>query len=215
VEDTFSVNGQDDSDLTGDGGQFFADVKFFVEANANQMPIRRVIVDWQDQRDTMSGSLTDDNYYKNRRGLNESNTHWCEQETDWGETADACEPNYFNTSNVYTCSMALVETLPACSTNDSGNLEESPCRGGDSGYSEDVCIFQPRVHVRDNWGWCTGVCPDTDTGIDGTEGCYDADGSILLSTDEDDECDVNDPDSVFQEEDDPWVYYEGLIIVEP
>ncbi len=207
VEDTFSVNGQDDSDLTGDGGQFFADVKFFVEANANQMPIRRVIVDWQDQRDTMSGSLTDDNYYKNRRGLNDSNNHWCEQETNWGETAEACEPNYFNTTNVYTCSMALVETLPVCSTNDSGNLEESPCRGGDSGYSEDVCIFQPRVHVRDNWGWCTGVC-----GTDG-ESCYDGDGEIMTN-DSTDECNLDYPNADMTAWD-PWVYYEGLIIVEP
>jgi hypothetical protein len=36
-------------------------------------------------------------------------------------------------------------------------------------YKDDqlVCVFQPRVQVMDNWGWCTGSCNDENKG-----GCY-------------------------------------------
>ncbi len=214
-EGTFSVNGRNSINQTGTGGQFLSDLKFFVEANPNQMPIRRVIVDWQDDSG-MVGSITDDNYYKNRRGMSETNQQFCDDTTadNWGETSAACESNYFNVQHVYTCSATQVDAMTdECGDSDGdGNLDVSPCRMGDS------CAFQPRVHVRDNWGWCTGVCPDTVTGTDGTAGCYDDDGDISSSTDINDECDLNrpnNPEFPSEAEDNPWVYYEGVIVVEP
>lgn len=33
------------------------------------------------------------------------------------------------------------------------------------------CVYQPKVQVLDNWGWCNGTCKG---GADGTDGCYNA-----------------------------------------
>ncbi len=213
ADDKFTVNGEDSNDLTGAGGTFFADLKFFVEANPNQLPIRRVIVDWADEiGGDYAGSITGDNYYKNRRGLDSTNSQYCDNSNadNWGETTDACDSNYFNAQHYYTCSQGFINTLPSCSLDADGKLAESPCTtDGES------CTYQPRVHIRDNWGWCTGTCLDSVTGVDGTNGCYDADGDITSSTDQDDECDLDRPNDSPFTEDDPWVYYDGVITIEP
>jgi len=42
--------------------------------------------------------------------------------------------------------------------------------GGNAG----CCVYQPKVQVLDNWGWCNGKCVDSLTdGNDQTAGCYD------------------------------------------
>ena len=101
-----------------------------------------------------------------------------------------------------------------CSDDDGdGIVDQTPCTGGDYGDST-VCVYRPRIHVRDNWGWCTGTCPDDVAGEDGTDGCY---GSIedMDSSDGDNECELDRPDNSAYTEDDPWVYYDGVIVVSP
>ena len=224
TDNSFSLNGYDDKDLTGTGGQFLADLKFYVEANPNQMPIRRMIIDWEDDPSAgsssdNSGSTSSDNYYKNRRGLTDTNKQICTSTAtdaaDWGEMSAACDSGYYNYSHVYTCTESFVTSLDDCTyTEDGTNPDITPC--GDN----QQCVFRPRVHVRDNWGWCTGECPTTDTGTDtvnGGTGCYDGDGSIGTSYSDHDECDLSRPDGVEapKSEDDPWVYYNGVITVAP
>jgi hypothetical protein len=49
----------------------------------------------------------------------------------------------------------------------------------DKGYdkpTDTVCVFQPRVQVLDNWGWCTGSCKNPVTNaLWPSGGCYDDD----------------------------------------
>lgn len=40
------------------------------------------------------------------------------------------------------------------------------------------CVYQPKVQVLDNWGWCNGTCVD---GTDGTGGCYNGDTTASAS----------------------------------
>lgn len=205
---SFSINGEDTSDLSSAGGTFFADLKFFVEANPNQMPIRRVIVDWADEDGgDFSGSITADNYYKNRRGLSPTNSPYCGTAPDnWGLEPEACDSNFFNVQHYYTCSEGFISTLSDCRDDDgNGNLDVSPCTNGIYG---NTCVYQPRVHVRDNWGWCTGECGNT------SYGCFDGDGE-LGSSGYTDECNFEEEPSLSGGVFDPWVYYNGVITVEP
>lgn len=67
------------------------------------------------------------------------------------------------------------------------------------GYKDDdlVCVYQPRVQVMDNWGWCTGICNDEKKG-----GCYYKFGPSEL-----DHCTPNYGDS--------WIRYLDVVVVAP
>ncbi len=242
-EDAFSVNEVDSGIVEGDGGSKHVVVRFFAWANPNQMPIKNVIVDWGDGEakaqyadyawppTSQSGSGTEDNFYRNLRGFEAEDDPVCNDPDDgidhFGLSSDACDTGYYQFENDYQCSEGMVGddgTLPSCVVDDDGRLITSPCTGGDLGSYGDVCIFQPRVFVKDNWGWCTGVC---DGGADGTEGCYD--GSV--SFDNDSGLDINECDFDNCPEEDvtgtasvnycgslsanPWINFDGYVIVEP
>ncbi len=214
-----TLNDQNEGDIAGDSF-YRAYLKFYAAADKNQLPIRRVIVDWGDDdsttgTDDQTGSTSEDNYYKNHRGLQpDSETSICEMDEislnyEWGMNADSCETNYFNYNHIYTCNPA---GLTACIYDAEGHLTTSPC--SDDGES---CVFQPRVHMRDNWGWCTGVCNSASGLInaDGTDGCFDNDGNFDSSPDTEDECDYQTYPSTTSPDTDPWVYYDGVITVTP
>ncbi len=59
-------------------------------------------------------------------------------------------------SHRYFCSEAILENLSTCAA--SAKDRTYPCKTGSS------CVYQPRVIVQDNWGWCNGVPPDFQTG---------------------------------------------------
>lgn len=227
-ENGLTVNGSNETDQQGDGGFFRATLKFYAAADKNQLPIRRVIVDWGDG-DT-SGSDDGSNYYKNHRGLLETSTTkaYCDVcgegggagvDTDgdgdidvaceWGMTSDSCDPNYFTYQHNFTCDDGDLLDYSACSDADSDGLPDStPC------VENDACVFRPRIHVRDNWGWCTGTCVGgPDTAGDGS-GCYDSDGAIGTEDPSLDEC-LYDQYPALNSAVDPWVYYDGVITVEP
>ena len=226
-EDALTLNNANDGTQESTDGFFRATLKFFAAANTNQLPIRRVIVDWGDGE--QSGSEDSENYYKNHRGLQKDSEgvfsasvskcdictddldeSWVtsEDSCEWGFTADSCDPNYFTYAHTYRCSDNDLDTGDACEYS-GDNLTNSPC------IEDDQCVYQPRVHVRDNWGWCTGSCPNVDTGTDsGSDECYDGDGTIS-TVGINDECDLDRPNDSRYTEDDPWVYYDGLIYVDP
>ena len=59
-------------------------------------------------------------------------------------------------------------------TTESKNYTTTDCP---SGFNKGCCIFNPRVQVTDNWGWCNGVCSVKQNGVEvsaGGSGCYDA-----------------------------------------
>ena len=226
-DDEVTANEQSTGDIYGDGEKRVS-LAFFAYADEDQMPLRRVIVDWGAGKDfgssgpawpadSQRGSPATDNFYKNQRGLNPiSIQHETEcDESEWGKTSDSCSTSYIQFVNNYTCTEGFLSSLSdrSCTIDEFGNLETSPCTGGVISGGDGACVFQPRVHARDNWGWCTGFC---DAGLDGEDECYDG-------SDEggDNECDyVNCPggDSCSAgstETIDPWVYYDGYIIIQP
>ena len=240
-EGKFSVNGYDSDELFGSGGAYRANVTFFAWANNNQMPIRNVTVDWGDgdringtysgynwPLDTQSGTLTDDSsYYKNRRGLADRNDPQCGDPDEFGLSNSACTTGYFSFNYDYTCSEAKAANLVECAWADeeTGRLLNSPCTGGVIGdEAEGKCVFQPRVHVKDNWGWCTGEC---DTNLNGTAPyCY---GDLECGTDYCPSVQDSDGDGLFDEYSsrcadgysgregnlaNPWVNYDGVIILD-
>lgn len=217
--DAITVNGQNSGDILSEGDFFRATVDFFAYANKDQLPIRRVIVDWQDNpfKSHQSGSSNPDNYYKNHRGLlqNDPGRSWCDTNNEWGMTEESCDDSAFHYTNAYICTPSmLIESneYPLCETDVDGNLVQSPCIAEVNGRRS--CAFQPRVHVRDNWGWCTGVCT---AGGDSTLGCFEGSTDTLTEPNSGlagTECAYQTyPDG--QVPNDPWVYYDGVIYVTP
>lgn len=218
-----TINDQNEGDINAD--VFYrAYLKFYAAADKDQLPIRRVIVDWGDQTDNddQYGSTSPDNFYKNHRGLEDgTETSLCEKpenETgyEWGMNSDSCDSNYFNYNHIYTCNPSHMVTTSGdpnfCEDTDGdGIFDNAPCT-----IDQNQCVFRPRVHVRDNWGWCTGTCT---YGADGSDGCYDNDGTIESSdysggTSTRDECDYTHfpySNTLI----DPWVYFDGTITVTP
>jgi hypothetical protein len=233
-EGAMSVNGNDDKNVSGEA-QVTVGLNFYLYAAPNQLPLRKIISDWGDAytfnsngspdwpTDSQSGSTADNNFYKNHRGLNSSNGHEiCDEEDEWGTTTDSCSASYISFSHAYTCTQgmlnSLVEKERECVLNDDGQLIVSPCTGsanGDISGGEGSCVYQPRVHAVDNWGWCTGFCDSNPDGGDDTDACYG------------DECNFEACPSggyagyACVEQDfpgttsDPWVYFDGYVIVTP
>jgi hypothetical protein len=114
----------------------------------------------------------------------------CVKRLTYGNSPDACEPNYREFTHAYDCSQAAIDAgkIPACNGNGVPN--------GRSCYVSDVeglvCRFVPRVFVKDNWGWCTGSCskpavsgdPKTvgDISLRFAGGCYDGSKSYVMTT---------------------------------
>lgn len=238
AQGTFSVNDLPEGNVTGEGSANVV-VSFFTWADSDQMPIRGINVDWGDGERTappntpmwpttsQSGSDSGDNYYPNHRGLKdtETTTTWCDADDEWGFQSSACDSSYLYFKHAYVCNSGDVDSgnLPECDFGTDGvSLLNSPCTGGEVADGG-ACVFQPRVHVRDNWGWCTGTC----TGEPGGEGCYDNSydtGDLINGYNE---CDVNCPSESstacpdikqavdYPDDANPWVYYDGYVIVKP
>lgn len=237
-EGTFSVNGNSSGSLSGSDGYKHVAVAFFTYADEEQMPIRNIRVDWGDGTPTssgpawpltsQSGSFTESNYYQNHRGFDEHGNSMCDDNEDgWGGSSDACSTSYVTYQKDYTCSQSdynsLLDAGRECQYAEDGSsrLLNSPCYGGGAdGIGEaGTCVFQPRVYVEDNWGWCTGTCDGGDE--DGTDACYGMEcgnhGTECPSVDQ------NGVSTVYSdtcaegtgEVDNPWVNYDGYIEVSP
>ena len=96
--------------------------------------------------------------------------------------------------------------MDRCSDTITSNCYATTCP--DSSVQGGCCIFRPRVHVLDNWGWCNGDCPGVPGGAGG--GCYDG------SWDErrDNECNTDYPDE-FHTTKNPWTPTNVKVIVVP
>ena len=138
---------------------------FFMFADRNQMPLRKVAIDWNDG--SFVTPLT--GYFRNKRGLiagaktGDQPTEACEAvetASDYGHIKDVtCDNAFFHITNFYSCldttAYGYTSNASLCDLNLSGN------------YPDGCCIFKPKVQVKDNWGWCNGSC----TANNG--GCYD------------------------------------------
>ncbi len=134
---------------------YTAVVKFYGWADRNQMPIRELVVDWDD------GTKTGENFsmlaknhkekcsmkcYDNKGLTNEqvcitnkdcsSDYNQCLE--TFGDSADACVENYWQFTHTYIC-----------------KDKDSP--GWGNYGCGDACCFKPKVYLKDNWGWCAGA----------------------------------------------------------
>jgi hypothetical protein len=211
-----TLNDQNEGNIESD--MFYrAYLKFYAAADKNQLPIRRVMVDWGDGS-VPTGSTSDNNFYKNHRGLEEgTETSICEKPTSdsdyaWGMNSDSCDENYFSYNHIYTCNPSRMTATCADSDGD-GIYDNTPCT-----ETGNECVYRPRVHIRDNWGLCTGTCT---VGGDSADKCVDNDGDISSMTNDItdrptwDECNYRDYPSSSYPTNDPWTYYDGIITVTP
>ena len=218
-----TLNDQNEGDVEGESF-YRAYIKFYAAADKNQLPLRRIIVDWGDKTDNddQRGSSSENNFYKNHRGLQpDTETSICETAAtdsgyEWGMNADSCDSTYFSYNHIYTCNP---KGLLACSDTDGdGITDNAPCTND----GNLTCTFRPRVHVLDNWGFCAGTCDSTLSGTndDDTASCFDS-GTEWGNTEDANECDYknylggNDLSGDYTFATDPWVYYDGTITVTP
>ena len=157
-------------------------------------------------RGSESGSTTNDNYYKAHRGLSQiTQEPICNpspENVEWGKTAESCEEGPFQFTHHYRCTSGLLNWINqndrACSFSVSGDntITNSPCT-----IDSNSCVFQPRVHVLDNWGYCTGVC-----------GTDPSDERCFI---EENECNFDFRPTPTNQSINPWVNYNGYITVNP
>jgi hypothetical protein len=129
----------------------------------------------------------------------------------FGDAERSCKPGYFEFTHTYTCSPSQAKTTVSDLKNISTEAYNR-VRALGRADTDKVCVFKPRVQVKDNWGWSNGMCArqfDSNGNLSGSllPGCYNSlkkpNGSVL------DQTTGNNPLL------DPWTYYRGSIIVLP
>ncbi|MFA6429208.1 MAG: hypothetical protein WCV84_01790 [Patescibacteria group bacterium] len=162
--DMFAFNGQAEGGMAASGGQFIGNIKFYGWAAHDQMPIRKLVVDWGDGKQqafpdakirnhkpfcsaqkecyspgTGHSGLTCESDNDCPPGLGsckpigtcasqqgkactadadcQDRAHpgdTCKLRTMFGDSAQACDANYFEFSHLYTCTAKEKLLLPSC-----------------------------------------------------------------------------------------------------
>ncbi|HSR89605.1 MAG TPA: hypothetical protein VLK22_04435 [Candidatus Udaeobacter sp.] len=184
--DGFTLNGKSSGDVVFPDRVAPVNIKFFGFADKNQMPIKKMQVDWGD-----GDKVSLDGYFRNKRGevngvCGTNNTCFvsssagdintkqsCASNNDcryldncfaenispnFGQIAGrTCDSAYFRFDHVYQCLRGGSGWTSSCPDAQTQSLS-----GG-------CCVFKPKVQIKDNWGWCNGTC----VGGPGGNGCYD------------------------------------------
>ena len=99
----------------------------------------------------------------------------CGKRLTFGNSDEDCEQNYFEFQHVYQCDKSKMTFQCfglACSNNGNQSCTtfgaNCSAGGGTCGFNPlvyrqgctvgNACFFTPRVYVKDNWGWCAGLC---------------------------------------------------------
>jgi len=167
-----------------EGGEAYVRLTFFAyNESGDHMPLRRIIVDWDDK---LTDDPTDlrtatvafpqgmgsplDTAYPNFKPE-------C-QGDNFGDDAAACRESFFSVQRLYSCS-------PDEATDSCTNIE----RLDGTLYSGPCCKYKPKVVVVDNWGLCAahsacvnGICmvPNLADDLHNNECYYDDGGMIQL-----------------------------------
>ena len=224
------MNGQSGGDIVGTGGLMTGDMKFVYRTDPDQMPVRRLIVQWGDGLASYNPGSPDTNSFPNRRGMKRDGiSSMCDGDDttprNFGRSAEACVDRPFTMQHTYTCGgRESVGTAAArdCAPDGHPTTAQRDTGCWDANFISPAgrpgaCIYIPRIHVKDNWGYCNGRCPNTGaagaaavTRLDG-EKCFDGTGLGGGGAMEKDECNTL---SVVQGLD-PWTYFQGRVIVGP
>ncbi|MCH7759507.1 hypothetical protein IID20_04070, partial [Patescibacteria group bacterium] len=133
IDNMITINNQEGGPINGTGGSLIVDLDFYAWADANQMPIKNITVDWSgtslEGMQVNSGKISSKNYKPVCDNLS------------FGDINDACTDEYLQYQYIYVCGGQDSNGWEA-------DFNGSECSG--------VCCFKPRVRIQDNWGWCTG-----------------------------------------------------------
>lgn len=204
-------------------------MRFFAFAGNQQMPIRKLAVNWGDAAPDGGDNFIsgDPSFYRNQRGalngvcnvadagrpdikqcliknvfvddapgnpgqyydtlgsqavMYRQNT--CENDTECqqyevclpgGNGMDAKTGDWFGIIQDKTCNSGpfqFKDHTYQCDKIVNADSYKNPneCPGGAGAYPGGCCMYQPKVFVQDNWGWCTGNCTKDVNGKDA--GCY-------------------------------------------
>ena len=98
----------------------------------------------------------------------------------FGNAPAACDEQYFEFEHTYICNRDLLNHLPVCTGADldptNKNAPHASCaRDLNFDGIADACMFRPKVQVRDNWGYCNGICPSVGLGATSAGGlrCFE------------------------------------------
>ncbi len=142
----------------------------------------------------------------------------------FGNLERSCEQGNFDYYHEYVCQQSDIEAHVASVSaggiglpyvRQVGGLEDQERLNALGFTNQDyVCVFQPKLQVMDNWGWCTGSCV-RDYDRNGNEigapqvGCYenfrDPEAAIIFQCSSDN----------VGGRDNPWILYKNEIIVAP
>lgn len=207
---TFSINGHTGLGVTYGNtrdnpralyafGKYFATARFFAFADHNRMPIRQVVMDWNDGGGANS-QLSSKGRYQNRKpfcapqddasGIGECRVNGtlngvtCENDAQcsifpgttscdtntrsFGNSPRACQEGYFQYSYTYTCTDADYASfgtlLSDPQIDDSLRNVIATTHELDPATTQ-VCVYRPRVQIKDNWGFCNASDPDPELGL--------------------------------------------------
>ncbi|MDO8463053.1 MAG: hypothetical protein Q7S96_02165 [bacterium] len=155
------------------------------------MPIRSMIFDWGENRE----ALTIDN------STIPNHLPECNGATFGTSSAAGCTKGAVHLINSYTCEGQVGLTRCDGVWNDAGaSIATAGCWDADYPREDGglgACIYQPRIKITDNWGYCNGSCPG------GVEGNLCFEGALVP------EC------SIPSGADDPSTPFANRLIVTP
>ncbi|MCX6779593.1 MAG: hypothetical protein NT034_00200 [Candidatus Magasanikbacteria bacterium] len=196
-QDGFNVNNIYSKNVIIDTKPYEANFQFFYNADSNHMPVKRVVIDPDtgnpsDIKTTPPGSLWNQRGYfvggMCKAGVCNGSAVPCSLDSECSGkllpecTADEAKADSFGYILNKTCDLHPYASTFYYSCSGKNDPRWNPTcdvltgaeqkKWQDAGNSG-CCVYQPKVQVLDNWGWCNGVCKDNITGAnDGTESCY-------------------------------------------
>jgi len=183
-----TINSKNEGFIIGGSGTLAARARFYAEAGTNQMPLRRIAIDWEGNGEEVADF---NGMYKNRKPA-------CEG-SKFGSSEAACDSGFYQFIHVYSFSDCLNNNTDF-ELRTVGDDSQGKIVSGVTGQVFDpyaygfvngdrYCAFQPSVQIMDNWGWCNGSCesysvPNSVAGEPNLnfKGCWED----LNSTDDDD-----------------------------
>ena len=193
-----SINDKASGDILFTSNVALVNAKFYGFADKNQMPIRKIKLDWGD-----SSVVSLDGYFRNQRGTtsgvcgasrtcmvasNVAGIYDFNTQKPCASTSDCLSiDNCFAESQAPNFGQILGKTCDSaffrfdhvyqCFRGGSGWTTSCPNAQTQSLYGG-CCVFQPKVQLKDNWNWCNGTC-----GPVSGPGCYDG-NEIIGGTNE-------------------------------
>jgi hypothetical protein len=171
---SLTVNGQTRGDIVGQSGQAVVTVKFYGWANDDQMPIRRVSMNWGDELVIGADGKFQNHKTRCQRSVREKlglcdnlGGYACKDENDclglgasakcnysvnfedisndrFGDTSGACIESYFQFNHAYSYKASLGDC--------GGNATNVACNTTYKG--KPASRYRLGAQLMDNWGWC-------------------------------------------------------------